>query len=161
VTHTSPCAVAADAKLETPEGPLTMRTVAKTPCSVLTRTASGEVRFRMTHDARSLGDPVPVLRITLAGGLSFRVGAAQVLLRPDGGEVQAAALRPGEEVASAFVFPAGYAYRTDDGKEEVSTGGVRIAAVRPDGEAELFSFRVNQAATFAFSSGVLGKAAGD
>ncbi len=156
----SSCAVAADAKLETPEGPLTMRTVAKTPCSVLTRTENGEVRFHMTHDARPLGEPQAVLRITLAGGLSFRVGSEQMLLRPDRSEARASELRPGDELASVFTFPVGYAYRTDDGKEATSTGGVRIAEIRPDGEAELFSFRVNGTGTFAFSSGVLAKAEG-
>jgi hypothetical protein len=160
MTGVSPCAVAADAKLETPEGPLTMRTVAKTPCSVLTRTETGEVRFHMTHDARPLGDPVAVLRITLDGGRSFRVGAQQVFLRPDRSEARADELRAGDELASVFTFPVGYTYRADDGREETSTGGVRIAEIRPDGEAELFSFRVNGTGTFAFSSGVLARAEG-
>jgi hypothetical protein len=160
MTSLSPCAVAADAKLETPEGPLTMRTIAKTPCSVLTRTESGEVRFHMTREARPLGDPTAVLRVTLVGGLSFRVGPEQLLLKPDRSEVRANELRAGDELASVFTFPAGYVYRADDGKEETSTGGVRIAEIRPDGEAEVFSFRVNGTGTFAFSSGVLARAEG-
>jgi hypothetical protein len=156
----SPCAVAADTKLETPEGPLAMRTVARTPCSVLTRTAGGAVRFHMTREARALDGTAAVVKITLEGGLAFRVGPEQVLLRPDGAEVRAADLRPGDDLASVFAFPPGYVYRTDGGVEAVSTGGVRVADVRPDGEAERFSFRVHQTGTFAFSSGVLGKAEG-
>jgi hypothetical protein len=156
----SPCAVAADAKLETPEGPLTIRTIARTPCSVLTRTETGQVRFHMTKQARSLGEPRPVLRISLDGDLSFRVGAGQVVLRPDGSEVRAVDLRPGDELASIFVFPAGYVFRDDDGNEHTSTASVRVAAVAGDGEAELFSLRVNRTGLFAFSSGVLGKAEG-
>lgn len=155
-----PCAVAADTKLETPEGPLTVRTIARTPCSVLTRTETGQLRFHMTNHARSLGEPRPVLRISLDGGLSFRVGPGQALLRPDGGEVRAADLRPGDQLASVFVFPAGYVYRDDDGNEHTSTASVRVAAVAPDGEAELFTLRVNRTGLFAFSSGVLGKAEG-
>ena len=155
------CQVAADTKLETPEGPLTMRTVAKTPCSVLTRTDEGQVRFHMTHRAAPSGAPAPVLRVRLASGLSLRVGSEQILYRDGMREVRAADLRPGDELVSIFSFPAGYAYRTDDGREEVSRGTVAVSEVAPDGEAEVFAFCVNQTGRFAFSAGVLGKAAGE
>jgi hypothetical protein len=40
------CAIAADTKLETPEGPLTVKTVAASPTSVMTRPDDGQVRLR-------------------------------------------------------------------------------------------------------------------
>ena len=42
------CAVAANTKLETPEGPITVATLARTPASVLTRTDDDQVRFALT-----------------------------------------------------------------------------------------------------------------
>jgi hypothetical protein len=152
------CVVAADTKLETPEGPLTMRTVAKTPCSVLTRTDHGQVRFHMTKGAEQIGAAEPVIRVRLANGLSLRVGSEQVFYADGMREVRAADLKPGDELVGIFAFPAGYAYRTDDGREEVSKGTVAVSGVAPDGEADVFTFRVNQTGRFAFSAGVLGKA---
>ncbi len=157
----SVCAVAADTKLETPEGPLTMRTVATTPCSVMTRTDAGPTRFHMTKAANKIAEAQPVLRIALANGRSFRVGAAQVLLKGGGGEVRAGDLQVGDELACVFDFPVGYRYRTDDGREVTARGTVVVAAVGPAGEADLYSFRVNQTGRFVFSAGVLGKAEGN
>ena len=62
------CAVAADTKLETPEGPLTIKTVGASPTSVMTRTDDGRVRFAMSSDVRKFADAQPVLRITLENG---------------------------------------------------------------------------------------------
>lgn len=155
------CAVAADTKLETPEGPLTMRTVAKTPCSVLTRTDQGQVRFHMTRQAEQTGVAQPVLRVRLGNGLSLRVGPEQVFYKEGMQEVLAADLRPGDELVGIFSFPPGYTYRTDDGREEVSRGTIAVSGVVPDGDADLFAFHVNQTGRFAFSAGVIGKAAGE
>lgn len=154
------CAVAVNTKLETPEGPLTMRTVAKTPCSVMTRTDEGEVRFHMTRGARVLGEALPTLRITLEDGLSLRVGEAQILFKEGMQEVPAAEIRPGDQLMSAFAFPPGYVYRTDDGQERTSQGTVGVRSVEPADPAELYSFRVNRTGRFVFSAGVLGKAEG-
>jgi hypothetical protein len=155
-----PCQVAADTKLETPEGPLTIAAIARTPAAVLTRGNGGGVRFAMTSGATRLGEPRPVLRVTLAGGRSFRVGAGQVLFALEGREIEAGELKPGDELESVFAFPPGYVYRTDDGEEVASSGGVRVVSVEPAGEAELYGFSVRRTARFAFSAGVLGKAAG-
>jgi hypothetical protein len=155
-----PCQVAADTKLETPEGPLTIATIARTPVSVLTRDASGKARFAMTKEHLQLEERRPVLRVTLAGGHSFRVGEGQVLFRPGGQEVRAAEVRAGDELESAFAFPAGYVYRTDAGEEMTSTGGVRVTAVEPAGEAEVYGLCVNFTGRFVLSAGVLAKATG-
>jgi hypothetical protein len=152
------CAVAADTKLETPEGPLTMRTIAKTPCSVMTRTEDGKTRFHMIVSPEQLEAPQPVLRVQLDNGLALRVGADQVLFREGMREVRAADLEAGDQLVSVFAFPTGYAYRADDGTEQTSRGTVTVQSVAPAGEADVFRFRVNVTGRFAFSAGVLGKA---
>lgn len=152
------CAVAHDTKLETPEGPLTVKTVGASPTSVMTPTDAGQVRFAMTTEVRRVAEAQPVLRITLENGRAFRVGAEQILLGQGMREVRAGELRAGDELASAFVFPAGYRYQTDAGEERTSQGSVRITAVEPGGEADLYSLKVPRTGRFVFSSGVLGKA---
>jgi hypothetical protein len=154
------CAVAVNTKLETPEGPLTMRTVAKTPCSVMTRTDEGEIRFHMTRDARVQGEALPTLRITLEDGLSFQVGENQVLFKEGMQEARAVDIRPGDQLVSAFAFPPGYVYRTDDGEERTSQGTVGVKSVEAADPCDVYSFRVNRTGRFVFSAGVLGKAEG-
>ena len=154
------CAVAVDTKLETPEGPLTMRTVAKTPCSVMTRTDEGTIRFRMSKDARVLAEAQPTLRIALENGLAFRVGENQVLFKEGMQEVRADEVQPGDQLMSAFAFPAGYVYHTDEGEERTSKGTTGVRTVDAAGAAEVYSFRVNCTGRFVFSAGVLGKAEG-
>lgn len=156
-----PCQVASETKLETPEGPLTVATIARTPVSVLTRDDGGRVRFAMTKGHVQLGERRPVVRLTLANGHSFRVGEGQVLFRTGGEEVRAADIRAGDDLESVFAFPAGYVYRTDAGEEMSSTGGVRVTGVEPAGDAEVYSLRVHVTGRFALSNGVLAKAAGN
>lgn len=149
--------VAADTKLETPEGPLTMATIARAPVSVMTRNDQGVVRFAMTAAARKSDTALPMLLVSLAGGRSFRVGHGQVLLKKGMQEVRASELQPGDELESVFTFPEGYVYRTDDGAEVTSTGAARVETVEPAGLAEAYSFQINGSDRFAFSAGVLGK----
>ncbi len=153
------CAVPSDTKLETPEGPLTMATVARTPTSVMTRTDDGALRFTMTGQAQK-AEGRPAIRITLDDGRALRVGGEQILFRKGMREVRAREVMVGDELESAFVFPEGYAYQTDDGREARSSGAVAVSAVEPAGEADLYSFRVHLTGRFVFSAGVLGKAEG-
>ena len=150
--------IASDTKLETPEGPLTIKTVGASPTSVMTRTDDGTVRFAMTTDVRKVADAQPVLRITLENGRALRVAADQILLRDGLQEVRAGDLQPGDELLSNFAFPSGYEYRTDGGETRVSNGTVKVASVEPGGDADLYSLKVPRTNRFVFSSGVVGKA---
>ena len=152
------CAVAADTKLETPEGPLTMRTIAKTPCSVMTRTEDGKTRFHMIVSPEQLEAPRPVVRVQLDNGHALRVGADQVLFGDGMREVRAGELKAGDQLVGVFAFPTGYVYRADDGTEQTSRATVTVQSVAPAGEADVFRFGVNVTGRFAFSAGVLGKA---
>jgi len=152
------CAIAADTKLETPEGPLTVKTVGASPTSVMTRTDDGVVRFAMSSAVRKVAEAQSVLRITLDNGRALRVGAAQVLLTHELREVSAGDLRAGDELLNAFAFPPGYEYRTDDGQTRMSNGAVAVVRIEPAGEADLYSLKVVRTGRFVFSSGVVGKA---
>jgi hypothetical protein len=151
------CAVAADTKLETPEGPMTIGALARTPASVFTRMPDGKIRFAMLRDITKVAEQQPVVRVRLASGLAFRVARSQALVKPDGGEVAAGALRAGDELSLGFAFPAGYAYRPDGGGEATASGGVAVTAVEEAGAADVYTFRVNGSDRFLFSAGVLGR----
>lgn len=155
-----PCAIPATTKLETPEGPLTIETIVKSPASVMTRTDGGEIRFAMMREARKLETAQPLLRVSLAGGRVFRVGLGQILLKKGMKEVPARALQAGDELETVFTFPEGYVYKTDEGCEVTSTGAIRVDTVESDGEGDAYAFGVHRVGRFAFSAGVLGKAAG-
>jgi len=150
-------AIAADTKLETPEGPITAKTVLKSPTAVMTRTDDGAIRFAMTTPGETT-PAQPVLRITLENGKSFVVGRAQILLRKGMAPVAASDLRPGDRLEAVFVFPAGYVYKTDAGAEVESDGMIGVVAVEPAGEADVHAMAVARTGRFAFSAGALGVA---
>lgn len=150
-------AVAANTKLETPEGPITVKTVLKSPTAVMTRTDDGAIRFAMTTP-RGMSASQPVLRIVLENGKSFTVGAAQSLLKQGMQPVAAADLRPGDRLESVFVFPAGYVYKTDAGDQVESDGLIGVVAVEAAGEADVYELKVERTGRFAFSAGPLGVA---
>ena len=158
--QTSPCAVAVDTKIETPEGALTMSALANKAAAVMSRTDERVVRFAMIKDVRKIGEAQPVLRVTLSNGTSLRVGPSQVVLKLGMLEAPAGQLQPGDELESVFSFPDGYAYVTDDGQQMTSRASLTVTRVEPAGNADLYTFRVNRTGRFVFSAGVLGKAEG-
>lgn len=154
------CAVAADTKVETPEGALTIKGLAGKTIAVFTRDASGRVRFRKMLNIRKAAEQQPVLKITLENGQAFRVGAEQVLFKKGMVEARAAALKVGDTLQPAFTFPEGYEFRDDAGAACVSDAGLRVAKVEPAGAADVYTFAVNQTGCFFLSAGVLAKADG-
>jgi hypothetical protein len=155
------CAVAANTKVETPEGGLTIKSLAGKAVAVFTRDGDGRVRFRMMHDIRKSAEQQPVLKITLENGMSFRVGSEQTLFKKGMVEVRAAALRVGDALVPAFHLPEGYRFRVDGSNEErESTASLRVTAIESDGTADLYTFGVDKTGCFFVSAGVLCKAAG-
>jgi hypothetical protein len=153
------CALAADTKVETPEGPMTVKGVAGKPISVFTREPSGRVRFRRLLDVHQTAEQQPVLKIALENGHSFRVGPSQVLYKKGMVECRADALVVGDELQSAFHYPEGYRYRDDVANgEPTSNAAWRVASVGPAGAADVYSISVNQTGCFFLSAGVLCKA---
>jgi hypothetical protein len=154
------CCVASDTKLETPEGGLTMSSLASKPAALLTRTDAREIRFAMIKNVVKIGAAQPVVRIRLSNGGALRVGPAQVLYKRGMIEAAASTLQAGDELDALFSFPDGYSYTSDDGQPLTSRASVIVTAVEPAGEADVFAFDVNRIGRFLFSAGVLGKANG-
>jgi len=153
------CALAADTKVETPEGALAVRTVVGKAIAVFTRDSAGRVRFRLMHDARKLAEQQPVLKITLENGQSFRVGPQQILYAKNMVERRADAVRVGDALEPAFHFPAGYEFRNDrSAAMEASLAALRVAAIEPGGTADVYALAVNQTGCFFLTAGVLCKA---
>lgn len=153
------CGLAADTKVETPEGGLAIRTVAGKGISVFTREPSGRVRFRLMQNVRKTAELQPVLKITLETGQSFRVAPEQVLFKKGIVECRADALQVDDALEPAFTYPDGYHFRDDhDGSERVSSASLRVTAVEAGGTADLYSLGVNQTGCFFLTAGVLCKA---
>lgn len=153
------CALAADTKVETPEGALTIKGVAGKAVAVFTRDANGRIRFRMMLNSRQVAEQQPVLRIALENGQSFRVGADQVLFKKGMIECRAGALRSGDELVPAFHYPEGYEFRDDGaGTRRVSSQSLRVESVKDAGTADLYSLGVRDTGCFFLSAGVLCKA---
>ncbi len=153
------CAVAWDTRLESPDGPLSVKAYVGKAIPVFTRDPSGRIRFRMVVNARKVADAQPVLRIDLENGQSFRVGADQIVYDKDMSERRAGDLRVDDELMPAFHYLEGYEYRDDPSGERVrSRGTLRVTAIEPDGTADLYSLGVRRSDSFVVSAGVLCKA---
>lgn len=149
--------IAYNTKVETPEGPITIKTVLRTPTAVMTRQDDGTIRFALTNPGE-MTEKQPVLVITLENGRSLRVGPGQVLLKKGMVAVAARDLKPGDRLENVFAFPAGYAYETDTGENVESDGAVGVTMIEPGGEADIYSMTVERTGRFVFSAGVLGVA---
>ena len=155
------CGLAADTKLETPEGALTVKSVAGKAVAVFTREAGGRVRFRMLQDVRKVADQQPVLKVSLENGQALRVTGEQVLYKQGMVEVRADALVVGDLLEPAFFFPAGYRFHDDhNGDARDSAYAWRVVKVEAAGSADIYTFSVNKTGNFFFTAGVLGKADG-
>lgn len=155
----SVCALAADTKVETPEGSLAIRTVAGKAIAVFTREPAGRVRFHMMQNVRKLAEQQPVLRIMLENGESFRVGVEQVLYKKGMRECRADAVRPGDALEPMFHYREGYHFQDDrSGTVRESTGSLQVTAIEPAGSADIYGFGVRQTGCFFVSAGVLCKA---
>jgi len=149
--------IAFNTKVETPEGPFTIKTVLKSPTAVMTRTDDGQVRFAMSEPGE-VTEGQKVLAIALDNGKSFGVGPDQLVLKKGMEAVAAKDLAVGDRLESVFAFPAGYTYKTDGGEEVESDGTVGVTKIGDGGEAEVHAISVPMTGRFAFSCGVLGVA---
>jgi len=153
------CALAADTKVETPEGAMAIRAVAGKSIAVFTRDPTGRVRFRMMQDVRKTAEQQPVLKITLENGQSFRVAAEQVLYKMGSVECRADALEIGDALVPAFHYPQDHRF-TDEasGEKRESTASLRVTGIEPGGTADTYALVVNQTGCFFLTAGVLCKA---
>jgi len=153
------CGLAAETKVETPEGAMAIRTVVGKSIAVFSRDRMGRVRFRMMQNVRKVGEQRPVLRLTLHNGQSFRVAPEQVLFKKGLVECRADALQVGDALEPAFTYPDGYRFMSDpDGRERASDASLHVTQIEAAGTADLYSLGVNQTGSFFLSAGVLCKA---
>jgi len=153
------CGLAAETKVETPEGAMAIRTVAGKSIAVFSRDRTGRVRFRMMQNVRKVGEQQPVLRLTLHNGQSFRVAPEQVLFKKGLVECRADALQMGDALEPAFTYPDGYQFKSDDaGDERTSDASLRVTRIEAAGTADIYSLGVNQTGCFFLTAGVLCKA---
>jgi hypothetical protein len=152
------CGIAAETKVETPEGPMTIRACAGKAIPVLTRNDESAVLFRMMLDVRKVADGHPVLKVTLENGESFRIAPEQIMVQADQQTVAASGLRAGIALLPAFHYPPGYNYRSDGGSECVSDRALKVVKVEPAGTAEVYALGVNQTGCFFLAAGVLCRA---
>lgn len=152
------CAIAADTKLETPEGPMMAKNVVGKTIPVFTRESDGRIRFRMIINARKVAEQQPVLKIVLETGGSFRVAPEQVLFKKGMIECRADELRAGDDLEPAFHYPQGYEFQNDlTQTQEVSRQAWKTINVEPDGTADIYSLGVRETGCFMLSAGVLAK----
>ena len=153
------CGLAAETKVETPEGAMAIRTVVGKSIAVFSRDRTGRVRFRMMQNVRKVGEQQPVLRLTLHNGQSFRVAPEQVLFKKGLLECRADALQVGDALEPAFTYPDAYRFMNDpDGGERVSDASLHVTQIEAAGTADIYSLGVNQTGSFFLSAGVLCKA---
>jgi hypothetical protein len=156
---TSVCGLAAETKVETPEGAMAIRTVAGKSIAVFSREPTGRVRFRMMQNVRKVGEQQPVLKLTLHNGQSFRVAPEQVLFKKGLVECRADALQVGDALEPAFTYPDGYQFRSDgESGGRTSDASWRVTSIEAAGNADIYSLGVNQTGCFFLTAGILCKA---
>lgn len=156
---TRECGLAAETKVETPEGALAVRTLVGKSIAVFSRDRTARVRFRMMQNVRKVGEQEPVLKVTLHTGQSFRVAPEQVLFKKGLVECRADALQVGDALEPAFTYPDGYRYMSDrDRDQQTSDASLHVTQIEAAGTADIYSLGVNQTGCFFLTAGVLCKA---
>ncbi|HVO28099.1 MAG TPA: hypothetical protein VMW56_31215 [Candidatus Margulisiibacteriota bacterium] len=156
---TAVCGLAAETKVETPEGAMAIRSVAGKSIAVFSREPTGRVRFRMMQNVRKVAEQQPVLQLTLENGQSFRVAPQQVLFKKGLVECRADALQVGDALEPAFAYPDGYRFSSDtEAAGRMSDASLHVTRIEPAGNADLYSLGVNQTGSFFLSAGILCKA---
>lgn len=101
--------LAADALIETIDGPMEIVKLVGKTIPVLTRFSAGELGFRMMSQVREIAPEVPLVRIRNADGQVVVVGADHVFVDASGRDVRAGGVAPGVGLESGWTYPAGYA----------------------------------------------------
>lgn len=146
-----------EALVEAIDGPAKVGTLEGKSMPILTRLPNGKLGFRMMGKFAKSAAPVAVLRVTFENGQSVRVGPEQVFFKKGMVEIAAASLVPGDAVEPAWDYRDGYAPPDLSGRRPAD-GTLRVAAVAPDGDAEVFSAPIRETGRFFLTCGALLKA---
>ncbi len=158
--HTGRCehgCLAGESLIETVDGPVAIATLVGKSMPVLTRLPSGLVGFRLMTKVACTGQGVAVLRVSFDNGQSVLVSRAHVFYAPGLVECPVTSLAADQVLDTSFHFPAGYEFRHQDGRVEVSVGGVRVRAVEDGGTADVFGGTIKETHSYFTTAGVLCK----
>jgi len=146
-----PRGIAHDCCVETAEGPVPMAETPGKGFAVLTRLASGTLGFRQLLKVTTHGS-VPLVRIVLDSGHAVCVARGHPIFRCAAGPVAAEALRPGDLLETAFVYPGGYTPDVPNGRPGSAVG---VRAVEPAGEGTVLTGTVRDTHALFLTAGVL------
>jgi len=118
--------LAADAMVETAEGPVAMRDTPKKGFAVMTRMPDGTLGFRQLIRLEEKDD-VALVRITFDNGHTVVAGRDHLFFGVERGPVPASELAPGDLLETAFRYPEGYLPTGLD--ETPAAWGIRVTRV--------------------------------
>jgi hypothetical protein len=100
--------LAADALIETIDGPMEIVKLIGKTIPVLTRFPAGELGFRMMSQVREIAPEAPLVRLRNADHQVVIVGADHVFVDSAGREVRAAEVTAGMGLEAGWTYPGGY-----------------------------------------------------
>jgi len=154
--------LAADALVETIDGPVEIVKLAGKVMPVLTRFQDGALGFRMMTAIRQLEDG-ELFDLTNVDEQRVRLGGDHVLVREDGSEVRVRDVRPGERLHPGWTYVTGYT--PPDAPEYAATvrgrpwdRAVVVTAIRSVGTGAQFGFSVNETKRYFLTFGAMSRA---
>ncbi len=155
--------LAAEALIETIDGPVEIVKLVGKTIPVLTRLGDGSLGFRMMREVRQIESDDPLLEVESSDGQTVRVGSDHVFVRVDGSDVRAADLVVGELLEPAWSYPEGYAFPDAPEYAPALRGrpfdrAVLVAAVRPAGSGPLFGSSVSETKSYFLALGARARA---
>ncbi len=143
--------LAGDCMIESAEGPVAMRDTPNKGFAVLTRFPSGQLGFRQLIKVVEKG-PVPLVRVVFDSGHAAVVAREHIFYRLGLEPVPAEQLGPGDQLETAFRYPADYA--PPDATTPVRQA-IAVRAVEPAGEGPVWAGTVRDTHTLFLTAGVL------
>ena len=149
--------LAADAQVEAIDGPNAVGALEGKSMPTLTRLPNGKIGFRMMGKFAKSAAPVPLVKVTLENGASVRVGKDQIFFKAGMVETPASELKAGDSLIPVWDYPKGYQPH-DLPAARQADGTLRVSAVAPDGEGDVFHAPIRETGIFFLTIGPLCKA---
>lgn len=154
--------LAADALVETIDGPVEIVKLVGKVMPVLTRFRDGALGFRMMREIRQLEDG-DLIELVNGDEQRVRLGAEHVLVREDGTEVPVRDLRPGDRLHPGWTYVAGYTppdatEYAPDVRGRPWQQAVVVTDVQPVGRGAQYGFSVNETKRYFLTFGAMSRA---
>ncbi|MBM4269830.1 MAG: hypothetical protein FJ144_25050 [Deltaproteobacteria bacterium] len=150
--------LAADALIETIDGPVEIVKLVGKVMPVLTRFADGQLGFRMMTQIRELEAEANLIRLVNADGQVVCVGAEHMFVRADGSEVPASGLVVGDRLEPGWSYLPGYilpdaAEYAADVRGKPWENPVVIRSIEPGGSGPLYGASVRDTKSYFLTFG--------